>query len=98
NPKEAAPKETTIPKESFDLAVDAAGAVRDAERAFSGHHFDDAETKYKQALKKDPKNIRLLANLAATQLAMEHADDAEQTVKHALEIDGNDAFNLLIMG
>lgn len=83
---------------SSSLSKGAASAVVDAERAFAGHHFEDAEAKYKQALKQDEKNVSILANLAATQLAMNKADEAEQTIKRGLELQPNDAFNLLVLG
>ncbi len=80
------------------IAANAAPLVSEAERAFTAHHFEDAEAKYKQALKQDDKNASILANLAATQLAMNKVDDAEQSIKRALELQPNDAFNLLVLG
>ena len=85
-------------EEKKELPAKIAASVGEAERAFSDRHFEDAEAKYKQALKEDEKNVSILANLAATQLALNKPDEAEQTIKRALEIQPNDAFNLLVLG
>ncbi len=86
------------PEQKTELPPKIAASVGDAEKAFSERHFEDAEAKYKIALKDDEKNVSILANLAATQLALNKADDAEQTIKRALEVQPNDAFNLLVLG
>ncbi|MDB6026389.1 MAG: hypothetical protein JWM68_2612, partial [Verrucomicrobiales bacterium] len=39
------------------LPADVASTVVEAERAFTEHHFEDAEAKYNQALKSDEKNV-----------------------------------------
>jgi Tfp pilus assembly protein PilF len=80
------------------LSAKAASAVADAERAFAEHHFEDAEAKYKQALKEDDKDVSILANLAATQLALNKADEAEQTIKRASQKQANDPYLLLVLG
>jgi Flp pilus assembly protein TadD len=80
------------------VSAKVASAVADAERAFSEHHFEDAEAKYKQALKQDEKNASIMSNLAAAQLALNKADEAEKTIKAALDVEPNDPFGLLVLG
>jgi tetratricopeptide (TPR) repeat protein len=72
--------------------------VSAAQQDFSARSYDRAEEKYQEVLRRDPKNVNTLANLATIQLELGHLDDAEKNLKAALLVTPDDAFSLSILG
>lgn len=72
--------------------------VEDAQRDFSAGSYQQAEQKYREALRHDDKNVNILANLATIQLEMGHLDEAEKNLKAALAVAPDDSFSLSILG
>ena len=72
--------------------------IADAQRLFAAHHLDEAEEKYQEVLKLDPKNVYTLANLATIQIEREDFSAAEKNLKQALALDPKDAFSLGVRG
>ncbi|HSU57230.1 MAG TPA: tetratricopeptide repeat protein [Candidatus Dormibacteraeota bacterium] len=85
-------------KSVHELPPGAATMVADGQRYFAAHQLDKAEERYTQALHQDEKNVPILANLAAIQLAENHLPDAEKNVKAALAQAPDDAYSLGILG
>lgn len=85
-------------KSSKELPAGTLSLVNDAQRDFALGRFDEAETKYLQVLKQDPKNVYTLANLAAIQLELSHLDEADKHVQQALAITPEDPYALSILG
>ncbi|MCP5516451.1 MAG: tetratricopeptide repeat protein [Verrucomicrobiales bacterium] len=81
-----------------ELPAGVAGLVSDAERAFRAERYDEAETKYLQALEVDEKNVHLLANLAAAQVQQGKLEAAETTLNRALAEDAMDPDSLSLKG
>ena len=81
-----------------ELPAGTVDLVAGAQRDFSEGSYPQAEQKYLEVLRKDDKNVNVLANLATIQLEMGHLDDAEKNLKAALAIAPDDAFSLSIMG
>jgi tetratricopeptide (TPR) repeat protein len=76
----------------------AAQLVVEAQRAVAAERFDEAERKYRDALRQDENNTHLLANLGAVQLDQDKTADAEATLKKAIELDPQDPVSLYLMG
>ena len=72
--------------------------IADAQRLFSAHQYEDAEQKYLEVLKLDPRNVYTLGNLATIELEMDKTDDAETHLQEALAIKPTDAFCLGALG
>lgn len=81
-----------------ELPKGAAPLLAEAERAFASRRFDEAETKYKQVLGLDEKNVFTLSNLAATQLEQNRMDEAESNLTKALGQEPTDAHSLSLLG
>ncbi len=78
--------------------VAVASMIAEAQRAFNGHRFNEAEERYWEVLAADPQNIAVCGNLAAAQMEQNKLDDAEKSIKHALGVDPNDGFSLALLG
>ncbi|MBI3418072.1 MAG: tetratricopeptide repeat protein [Verrucomicrobia bacterium] len=92
-------RETKPARKSIeDLPPGAGPLVTEAQRAFAARRFEEAETKYKQALKLDEKSVFLLANLATIQLEQNRFEEAEKNLNLALANAPDDAFSLSLFG
>lgn len=76
----------------------AAPLVAEAERAFAGRRYSDAEQKFTEALKLDSSNATTLANLAASQIEQSKFAEADATLAKALPSAPNDAYTLSLLG
>lgn len=81
-----------------ELPAGAAKLVAEARADFAAQHFDQAEQKYLEVLKKDKNNVYTLANLATIQLQLGHLEEAEKHVRRALAQDPDDAYSLMVLG
>jgi Flp pilus assembly protein TadD len=85
-------------KSARELPAGTVQLVSQAQQDFSSGSYAQAEQKYLEVLRKDPKNANTLANLATIQLEMGHMDDAEKNLKAALAVAPDDPFSLSILG
>jgi Flp pilus assembly protein TadD len=95
---ETATLAVTDKKSKTKLPSGAAELIADAQRLFAAHKFDEAEQKYQDVLKLDPKNVYTLGNLATIELEMDKTDEAETHLQEALAIKPADAFCLGALG
>lgn len=72
--------------------------VLEAQRHFTNREFDKAEEKYLEILRRDPRNVSALGNLAAIQLELNHLADAERTLNQALVVAPEDSHSLATLG
>ena len=91
NPKAHEKSVNELPSGSSALVA----AARDD---FAAKRFDKAEEKYLQILRRDPRNVYTLANLAAIQLELNHLDDADAHIRQALAVAPEDSYSLLVLG
>ena len=87
-----------VRKSINELPPGAGPLVSEAQRAFAARRLDEAEAKYKQALKLDDKSVFLLANLATIQLEENRFEEAEKNLNLAIANAPEDAFSLLQFG
>ncbi|HWD93183.1 MAG TPA: tetratricopeptide repeat protein [Verrucomicrobiae bacterium] len=85
-------------KPARELPAGTAELAAGAQRDFSAGNYAQAEKKYLEVLRRDPKNVNTLANLATVQLEMGHLEDAEKNLQAAVAITPDDAFTLSILG
>jgi tetratricopeptide (TPR) repeat protein len=85
-------------KSARELPAGTVQLVSQAQQDFSAGSYQQAEQKYLEVLRQDPKNANTLANLATIQLEMGRFDDAEKNLKAALAVAPNDSFSLSILG
>jgi Tfp pilus assembly protein PilF len=85
-------------KPSPEPPASAGPLLAEAQRAYSARRFGEAEKKYLEALRLDDKNVSTLQRLASSQLEQSRPQDAEATLKRALEQNANDPRTLLLMG
>ena len=85
-------------KTTHELPAGTAELATDAQKDFSAGNYKQAERKYQEVLRRDPKNINTLANLATVQLEMGHLEDAEKNLKTATAVAPDDGFTLSILG
>jgi Flp pilus assembly protein TadD len=85
-------------RSSRDLPPGSLALVKEAQKDFSARRFAQAEAKYQQVLKQDDKNVYTLANLSAIQLELNHLDDAETNITHALALEPDDPYSLSLLG
>jgi tetratricopeptide (TPR) repeat protein len=100
-PIKVAAAQTNAPlakKKSNEVPPGAARLVAEAQRAVDAERFDEAERKYRDALRQDENNTHLLVNLGAVQLDQDKTADAETTLKKAIELDPQDPVSLSLMG
>jgi Flp pilus assembly protein TadD len=90
------PKATPAPPKEMSQA--SVALVADAQRYFSAKQYDKAEERYEQVVQQNEANGATLANLAATELELNHLDKAESAIKQALATAPNDAYNLTVLG
>jgi Tfp pilus assembly protein PilF len=90
-PAAAQPATDQLPPNTADL-------VASAQRHFSNHEFDQAESDYHKILQLDPGNAMVLANLAAIELEENKLSDAQQHITAALAKSPNDAYNVAMRG
>jgi tetratricopeptide (TPR) repeat protein len=69
-----------------------------ARKAFSAHNYEEAENKYLEILRLDPKNVLTLGDLASIQTELKKLDAAETNLTTALSVDPQDDFCLYLMG
>ena len=81
-----------------DLPPGAGALMADAQRAFQARDFEKAESKYREVLSQDDKNVYVLAHLANAQFAAGQIDDCEKTVRDVIALDPNDPAGLYLMG
>ncbi len=81
-----------------ELPASAAVTLDEAKRYFVAHELDKAEAKYLEVLKLDQKNVVVLADLAAIELELGRAEDAEKNIKAALAVEPNDDYSLFVLG
>ncbi|MDQ6632928.1 MAG: tetratricopeptide repeat protein [Verrucomicrobiota bacterium] len=93
-----APKIAVAKKGSKGLPAGTGALAAEAELDFSARRYEEAEKKYNEVLSQDRKNVYALANLASTQMELNHSAEAEKNVEQALEVDPDDAFSLLLLG
>jgi Flp pilus assembly protein TadD len=85
-------------KPAREIPPGAAGLLEQANQDFEARRFEEAESKFQQALKLDEKNVGILTDLAAVQLERDRIDAAEATLKRALAEDPNDTRALSVLG
>jgi tetratricopeptide (TPR) repeat protein len=85
-------------KPARELPAGTVQLVSQAQQDFSSGSYQQAEQKYLEVLRQDPKNANTLANLATIQLELGHFDDAEKNLKAALAVAPDDSFSLSILG
>lgn len=68
------------------------------ERQFNARQTTSAEASFTQAVEKDEKDVRALCNLATSQAAQDHFDEAEQTIEKALALAPQDPSCLGVLG
>lgn len=81
-----------------ELPPGAAPLMDEAQRAIEGGRFEEAETKLRDILRQDEKNGYVLSTLAAVQMELHRAAEAEATLQQALAVDANDPASLFLMG
>jgi Flp pilus assembly protein TadD len=81
-----------------NLTLAATTLLAEAESAFRGRRYAEAEQKYQEVLTLDDSNSNILANLAATQIEQKKLEEAEATLKRALTIGPNDAHAMTLFG
>ena len=100
-PIKVAAAQTNAPaagKEAGEVSPGVKTLVAEAQRAVDAERFDEAEKKYRDALRQDENNTHLLASLAAVQLDQEKTAEAEATLKKSIELDPQDPVSLYLMG
>lgn len=85
-------------RKSYEIPPGAGTLFAEAQRAVEGGRFDEAEKKYREVLRQDEGNVRVMANLAAVLMDLEKVDEADRTLKKALEIDPEDSVSLYLRG
>jgi tetratricopeptide (TPR) repeat protein len=85
-------------QKSYEIPPGAGTLFAEAQRAVDGGRFDEAEKKYREVLRQDEGNVRVMANLAAVLMDLEKVDEADRTLKRALEIDPEDSVSLYLRG
>jgi len=89
---------STAKRTARQIPAGAAALVADARRAFQSGRFDEAETKFRQALVLDDKNVNLLSDLAATHLQQNRLDAAEDALNRAIAQNPEDPEALALLG
>jgi hypothetical protein len=85
-------------KSISELPPGSAALVAEAQRRFAAHDYDKAEETYLQVLRRDNKNVPVLANLALIQIESKHYDAAEKNIKAALAGAPDDSYSLYVLG
>jgi len=80
------------------LPAGAAELVASAQRHFSKHEFDQAESDYLKILEHDQNNGLVLANLATIELQLNKLAAAEKHIQTAIAQTPDDAYNLSTLG
>ena len=81
-----------------ELSPVAAQLVAEARADFAAQRLPQAEVKYLQVLRQNPRNVSVLANVAAIQLEMNHLAEAERHIQQALAVAPDDAYTLSLLG
>lgn len=98
-PAKVALEQTNAPQSAkTELTQESSTLTAEALRAIDGGRLEEAERKYQEALKQNPNNVRLLANVAAVQLDQDKNSEAETTLKQALATDPQDPNSLRLLG
>jgi tetratricopeptide (TPR) repeat protein len=85
-------------RRSYEIPPGAGTLFAEAQRAVDGGRFEEAEKKYREVLRQDEGNVRVMANLAAVLMDREKVEEADSTLKRALEIDPEDSVSLYLRG
>jgi Tfp pilus assembly protein PilF len=96
--RQSQPGTTPLEHSIKELPAGTAALVASAQRHFSNHEFNDAETDYQKILDRDQNNGLALANLATIELQEGKLDDAEKHIKAAVAQSPDDAYNLTTLG
>jgi cytochrome c-type biogenesis protein CcmH/NrfG len=80
------------------LSSNASRLIAEAESAFASRRYDEAAEKFQAVLKEDDQDVRLLSNLATTQIEQQRLDEAEATLRQALGLAPDDARCLTLLG
>lgn len=81
-----------------ELPAGSAKMISEAQGYFAAKQYDKAEAIYTQVLSEDPKNVPVLANLAAIQVEARHFDAADLNLRQALAVEPQDAYSLYVLG
>jgi cytochrome c-type biogenesis protein CcmH/NrfG len=81
-----------------ELPGGAMALMSEANEYFHAHDYDQAEQKYREALKLAPKNPSLLADMASIELEAGRNDEAEKNIQAALAIEPENDYSLFILG
>jgi predicted Zn-dependent protease len=93
-----APNANPVKRSIAELPSGSAELVASAQRHFSNHEFDAAESDYQKILDRDANNGLVLANLATIELQQGKLADAEKHITAALVQSPDDAYNLSTLG
>ncbi len=99
--KVAAAQTTNAPagqRKSYEIPAGAGTLFAEAQRAVDAGRFEEAEKKYREVLRQDEGNVRIMANLAAVLMDQEKVEEADRTLKKAIEIDPEDSVSLYLRG
>ena len=93
-----APAAASGKRKSYEIPPGAGTLYAEAQRAVDGGRFEEAEKKYREVLRQDEGNVRVMANLAAVLMEQKKVDEADRTLKKALEIEPEDSVSLYLRG
>ena len=93
-----APPGASGKRKSYEIPQGASTLFAEAQRAVDGGRFEEAEKKYREVLRQDEGNVRIMANLAAVLMDEEKVDEADRTLKRAIELDPEDSVSLYLRG
>ncbi len=94
----AAAPATRTQLKSTELPDSAKPLIVEAQRAYASRKYDQAESKYEEALRQSENNVFALANLAAAQIEQEKLPEAEKHLERALKIDPEHSHSLFQYG
>ena len=83
---------------SQQLPAGATALAAEAQRHYAAREYDQAETKYRDILRQDEKNIATLTDLARVQIENQHFAEAETNILRALAAAPDDGYSLFILG
>jgi Flp pilus assembly protein TadD len=90
-PAAARPATPEVPAELKPL-------VDEARQLFSQKKFEEAASKYREILKRDPENLFGLSNLAVIRYQQERLEEAEHLLNRAIQIAPDDAYSHATLG
>jgi Tfp pilus assembly protein PilF len=72
--------------------------VDEARELFSQKKFEDAASKYREILKRDPENLLGLSNLAVIRFQQDRLEEAEHLLNRAIQVAPDDAYSHATLG